>query len=112
MLAQAQMGASWRIGIDTNASPPLVTGGLFALSRNPIFLGMRVSLLGLFLVLPNAVTLAILLAGEVLMQIQVRFEEDHLEATGGADYLAYHSSVGRWLRMPGSASDRRALHQG
>jgi protein-S-isoprenylcysteine O-methyltransferase Ste14 len=110
MLAQAQMGASWRIGIDQGSRPSLVTGGLFALSRNPVFLGMRASLLGLFLIIPNAATLVVLLAGEVLMQVQVRFEEDYLEATGGADYRAYRRSVGRWLRMPASASDRRAPH--
>ena len=51
-----------------------------------------------------------LLAGEVLMQVQVRFEEDYLGATGGDDYRAYRGSVGRWLRMPASALDRQAPH--
>jgi protein-S-isoprenylcysteine O-methyltransferase Ste14 len=37
-LAQAQMGASWRIGIDA-APTALVTSGLFAFSRNPIYSG-------------------------------------------------------------------------
>ena len=56
--AQAQMGASWRIGIDTGEQPPLVRRGLFGCSRNPIFLGMRLNLVGLFLADPNAATLA------------------------------------------------------
>lgn len=65
--AQAQMGASWRIGIDTSIPTKLVTSGVFAVSRNPIFLGMRAGLLGLFLVLPNAATLAIFVLGEALI---------------------------------------------
>lgn len=48
LVAQAQMGDSWRIGIDSANSTALVTSGLFAISRNPIFLAMRINLLGLF----------------------------------------------------------------
>lgn len=95
--AQAQMGRSWRIGIDTRAQPPLVQTGLFARSRNPIFLGMRVALLGFFLVLPNALTLAVLAAGEVLMQMQVRLEEQHLGSTLGEAYRQYAARTPRWL---------------
>lgn len=95
--AQAEMGASWRIGIDSAAQPPLVRRGLFALSRNPIFLGMRLALLGLFLVLPTGATLTILVLGEALMQIQVRLEEAHLSDTLGPEYEAYRRVTRRWL---------------
>ena len=97
IVAQAQMGGSWRIGIDAAAQPPLVRSGLFALSRNPIFLGMRLALLGLFLALPTGATLAILALGEVLMQVQVRLEEAHLTETLGGDYQAYRRATRRWL---------------
>lgn len=96
-VAQAQMGKSWRIGIDSGKQTPLVDTGLFSVSRNPIFLGMRVQLLGVFLVLPTAVTLAILVAGEMLMQVQVRLEELHLAALHGDGYKAYTTRVRRWL---------------
>lgn len=95
--AQARMGSSWRIGIDGETRPPLVTTGLFAISRNPIFLGMRVSLLGLFLVLPNALSFAILIAGEILIQVQVRLEEQHLSTVHDAEFRSYRASVRRWL---------------
>ncbi len=95
--AQAQMGSSWRIGIDTQNQTKLVQTGLFRLSRNPIFLGMRLNLLGLFLVLPNAVTLVILLLGDALIQIQVRLEETHLSEAHGEGYQAYCQQVRRWL---------------
>lgn len=97
VIAQAQMGRSWRIGIDTANQPPLVRSGLFAVSRNPIFLGMRLNLLGLFLVWPNALTAMALLLGEVLMQLQVRLEEQHLQAAIGEPYLAYRRVVRRWV---------------
>ncbi|WP_022802545.1 methyltransferase family protein [Deinococcus ficus] len=95
--AQVAMGASWRIGIDRAVRTALVRTGPFARSRNPIFLGMRVNLLGLFLVLPNAVTLGKLIAGELLMQVQVRLEEAHLQAVHGDAYADYRRQVRRWL---------------
>ncbi|MFC3713125.1 methyltransferase family protein [Sphingoaurantiacus capsulatus] len=95
--AQAQMGASWRIGIEPGTQPPLVRRGLFGRSRNPIFLGMRLNLAGLFLADPNAATLAALLLGEALIQVQVRLEEVHLAGVFGADYDAYRREVPRWI---------------
>jgi protein-S-isoprenylcysteine O-methyltransferase Ste14 len=74
-----------------------VRRGVFGLSRNPILLGMMLTLLGLFLVLPNAVTLLVLGLGVVLIQIQVRLEEEFLSNTHGAEYAQYRRGVRRWL---------------
>ena len=46
---RCQMGKSWRIGIDTENKTDLVEKGLFTVSRNPIFFGMRMALFGFFL---------------------------------------------------------------
>jgi protein-S-isoprenylcysteine O-methyltransferase Ste14 len=97
VVAQAQMGRSWRIGIDHASRPPLVRRGLFGRSRNPIFLGMRLNLAGLFLALPDAATLTFFLLGEALIQVQVRLEEAHLATAFGDDYADYRRSVPRWL---------------
>jgi protein-S-isoprenylcysteine O-methyltransferase Ste14 len=97
LIAQAQMGASWRIGIDDKRRTELVQHGLFSLSRNPIFLALRLNLVGLFLVFPSAVTSALLVAGEILIQVQVRLEERHLANLHGAAYEAYRARVRRWL---------------
>ena len=97
VVAQAQMGSSWRIGIDNKHRTELVHHGLFTVSRNPIFLGMRANLLGLFLVFPSAVTSALLVTGEILMQVQVRLEEQHLANLHGVVYDAYREKVRRWL---------------
>jgi protein-S-isoprenylcysteine O-methyltransferase Ste14 len=97
LVAQAQMGTAWRVGIDARQPTPLVQHGLFSRSRNPIFLSMRVALLGLVLVAPSAATLVLLVAGELLMQVQVRMEEQHLTGLHGERYAAYCKRVRRWL---------------
>ncbi|MEO7840771.1 MAG: isoprenylcysteine carboxylmethyltransferase family protein [Anaerolineales bacterium] len=97
LTAQSNMGRSWRIGVDADVKTDLIQGGLFSISRNPIFLGMRVMLIGFFFILPNALTFAIWLLGDVLMQIQVRLEEVHLRELHGDPYNAYSRRVRRWL---------------
>ena len=94
--AQAQMGTSWRVGLDAESPGPLVTRGLFSYSRNPIFLSMRLNLLGLMCLLPNVFTLLLLVCGELLIQIQVRLEEPHLTQIYGSAYEAYRTRVPRW----------------
>jgi protein-S-isoprenylcysteine O-methyltransferase Ste14 len=96
-VAQADMGQAWRIGIDHANTPTLARTGLFGWSRNPIFLGLRLNLIGLFLLLPNAATLTIMLTAEALIQVQVRLEEQHLKSVFGAAYIDYCSAVRRWL---------------
>lgn len=96
-VAQMQMGESWRIGIDKKNRTELVEKGLFKISRNPIFLGMRLALTGFFLTMPNAITLLAMVLGDVLMQIQVRLEEEHLRGLHEEKYLEFCRRVRRWL---------------
>lgn len=95
IIAQKQMSNSWRIGIDEKHRAKLVTNGLFGVSRNPVFLGMLVSLLGIFLVLPNAVTLLVLVVNYVLIQAQIRLEEEFLNRVYGDEYAMYRKRVRR-----------------
>lgn len=97
LVAQSQMGNSWRIGIDANTETELITTGLFHISRNPIFFGMIVCLAGLFLVTPNALTGLFLILGYVLIQIQIRLEEEHLSKSLGHAYLNYKQKVRRLI---------------
>ena len=96
-VAQTQMGNSWRIGIDEQRKTELITTGMFSISRNPIFLGMKVNLLGFFLVIPNAVTLTVVVTGFALIDIQVRLEEQHLLNLNDDSYQNYYKKVRRWL---------------
>src|SRR5690606_29141623 len=56
LVAQAGMGSSWRIGVDTTERTGLVTSGMFAVVRNPIFTAMLTAMLGLPLLVPTGVT--------------------------------------------------------
>jgi protein-S-isoprenylcysteine O-methyltransferase Ste14 len=96
IIAQYNMHTSWRIGIDSDKTD-LITTGLFRYSRNPVFLGMILTLLGLFLVTPNAFTLLFLIVGYVLIQIQIRLEEEHLEREHGKPYREYKQQVRRLI---------------
>ena len=47
-VAQYQMSNSWRIGIDENNKTELITKGLFSYKPEPDFLGMIISVAGIF----------------------------------------------------------------
>lgn len=96
-VAQYQMSKSWRIGIDYNEKTGLISHGLFRYSRNPIFLGVLISYLGTFLIIPNILSFSIMLVTFVTIQTQVRLEEEYLEGVQGEDYLEYKSKARRWL---------------
>jgi len=97
--AQLQMKNSWRVGIDSTTKTDLVTQGLFRFSRNPIFLGMTMSLFGFFLVLPTVIAFSFLIIGGMLMQIQIRLEEEYLHKEHGEIYMAYKKRVKRMLNL-------------
>jgi protein-S-isoprenylcysteine O-methyltransferase Ste14 len=95
--AQNAMGNSWRIGIDEDEETQLVTKGPFAYVRNPIFLGMIVTLFGILFLIPTYIMLFLLILSYILINIQTRLEEEHLLKIHGNHYLDYKKSTGRFL---------------
>jgi protein-S-isoprenylcysteine O-methyltransferase Ste14 len=95
--AQLQMSNSWRVGIDHSAKTELKTNGIFSVSRNPVFLGMIVTLFGVLCILPNAITLLTVVVSTLLFQVQVRLEEEYLLKTHGDTYLQYCKKTKRWI---------------
>jgi protein-S-isoprenylcysteine O-methyltransferase Ste14 len=83
--AQLQMGDSWRVGVDTEETTPLVHTGVFGLVRNPIYSAMLVFEFGIALLTPNPVTVGGFLLALGSLELQVRrVEESHLLTKHGA----------------------------
>lgn len=97
LLSLISFGSSFRVGIDEETPDQLITTGIFAYSRNPIYVGFVLMLLGQFLVFPNWVPLIYLLAGLWLIHRQVLREEAFLSAHYGREYEVYRARVRRYL---------------
>src|SRR6266511_1555512 len=64
-------GRSFRVGIDTERPDKLITTGIFAFTRNPIYVAFGLVLLGQFLIFPNWILLVYMVAGFWLLHRQV-----------------------------------------
>jgi protein-S-isoprenylcysteine O-methyltransferase Ste14 len=96
--AQLAMGASWRIGVDPGERTELVTTGVFAVARNPIFSTMALTAAGLTIMTPTTIGVASLVLLVVALQLQVRaVEEPYLRSVHGAAYARYCERTGRFV---------------
>jgi len=84
-------------GIDTEHPDKLITSGVFAVSRNPIYVAFGMILLGQFLIFPNWLLLIYLAAGVWLFHRQVLREEEYLKKYYGQEYLEYSRRVRRYV---------------
>src|SRR5262245_21905881 len=76
----------------------IVRTGPYRFSRNPIYLAFSLLQLGLAFWVNSVGVLLMLIPAHVLMSLVViPREERYLEAKFPSDYLAYKSSVRRWL---------------
>src|SRR6266540_701010 len=90
-------GQSFRVGIDTQRPDKLITSGVFAFSRNPIYVAFAFILSGQFLILPNWILFVYTLAGIWLFHRQVLREEEYLKKHYGKEYLEYRNRVRRYV---------------
>ena len=96
--SQLAMGESWRGDVDASIRTPLVTSGPFRLVRNPIFSGAALTVTGLALVVPNVLSLAMLVLFLAGLEIQVRLvEEPYLFRVHGDAYRRYAERTGRFV---------------
>lgn len=101
LTAFLHMGRSWRIGIDPGSREPLVTSGVFGVSRNPIYLAIDLLAVACFLMSGSVYFLVsglLVLAG---IHVQILREERFLEGVYGAEYAAYRGRVRRYLGRHG-----------
>lgn len=79
--------------------PPdrLVASGLYAYTRNPMYLGHIIFLIGLTLTLRSWLAALITAAVAVWFHMRVLADERQLTAKLGEPYVAYMKSVKRWV---------------
>jgi protein-S-isoprenylcysteine O-methyltransferase Ste14 len=76
----------------------LVTGGLFRVTRNPMYLGMFLLLLGTAVILGTLTPLVVPFAfAYVITSRFIRAEEAFLREQFGEPYVGYCRTVRRWL---------------
>jgi protein-S-isoprenylcysteine O-methyltransferase Ste14 len=96
-----RLGRNWRMDI-SDRNTVLVTEGLFARIRHPIYAFSIAMMLATLAVLPTPAMLAVAIVHIVLMNIKARNEEAHLARLHGDAYARYVQRTGRFL--PGSAA--------
>jgi protein-S-isoprenylcysteine O-methyltransferase Ste14 len=97
LLSLISFGASFRVGIDNEQPGALVTSGIFAVTRNPIYVAFACVLLGEFLIAPQWILLLYVVGGFVVFHRQVLREEASLQEHYGSEYAAYRQRVRRYI---------------
>jgi protein-S-isoprenylcysteine O-methyltransferase Ste14 len=90
-------GRSFRVGIDINHPDKLITTGVFAFSRNPIYVAFEFILIGQFLIFSNWVLLVYIGAAIWLFHRQILREEEYLKKHYGQEYSEYCHKVRRYF---------------
>ena len=81
-----------------DSASSLVVSGLYARSRNPMYLGLLVALVGWAIFLSNVLAFLLLPAFILYMnRFQIEPEEKALGVLFGEQFVAYRSRVRRWL---------------
>jgi protein-S-isoprenylcysteine O-methyltransferase Ste14 len=76
----------------------LIVSGVYRVSRNPMYLGMVLSLSGWAWLLGNPLALLLVwLFARVLVLVQIAPEEAALRNLFGTSYIAYSKQVNRWI---------------
>ena len=79
-------------------STALITTGVFGISRNPMYLGMTLILIGIAILMGSLSPLIVIVFFTALMELVfVRTEEKMLEEHFGLAWTKYQSKVRKWI---------------
>ncbi len=97
--AQFGMGRSWRVGVPSGKGDvaALVTSGVYRFSRNPIYLGIMILLIGAAAAAPGPFAFGAAVACFIAFTAIIRAEESYLQERFGAAYEEYCRRVRRWI---------------
>lgn len=105
--ALLHLGRSWRIGIDEASRDQLVTTGVFAWSRHPIYVFMDLFAWGLFLMQPSPFYLLSALAISIGAHLRMLEEDRYLARVHGQAWTTYRDRSARYF---GRRRPKRGQH--
>ncbi len=91
------MGRDWRMAVDSDPAQRLITDGMFARVRHPIYSFSILLMVCTMVIVPTPL---ILVLGSVhigLMIVKAHNEERHLLGIHGESYARYLAQTGRFL---------------
>ncbi len=91
------LGSNWRVGTGDEEVKELVTGGVFAYTRNPVYLFFNMFLGGIFLINGHLLMLAFLALVSGSLHLLILEEEKLLERRFGSVYEDYRKTTPRYL---------------
>ncbi len=97
LLALVNFGDSWRVGIDNEKAGALVTNGVFAFTRNPIYVAFDLIFVGVFLINGTWIFLLFALLAIFASHQQIMREERFLTQQYGPAYSVYCRRTPRYL---------------
>src|SRR5262245_60104221 len=97
VLAFLSFGNSWRIGIDRKTPGILITGGIFGVTRNPIYVGFHFYFFGIFLLNATWFFLIFALLAALAVHFQILREEAFLRDKYGEEFAAYCRRTARYI---------------
>jgi len=93
----SRMGKSWRMAVSSKQQGELITDGLYARIRHPIYAFSILLVLCTAIVVPTLPMLAVAAINVVLTTMKAANEERFLLATHGQSYADYRKRTGRFL---------------
>ena len=93
----ARMGENWRIGVVPNQRSDLVTGGLYARIRHPIYAFNALLMLCAAVIVPTIPMMTVAVLHVILLILKARNEERFLLEEYGERYAEYCRRTGRFF---------------
>jgi protein-S-isoprenylcysteine O-methyltransferase Ste14 len=96
IVAMINLGMNFRFELPKEQTE-LVVNGFYRVMRNPIVFALYLLVFGIFLMIPNILTLFLLILIVITFDAKVRGEEKFLSERFGKDYEEYKNRVGRYF---------------